>query len=71
LQADKNPQIDDAVWQAWVKKNKAQDKLRFARRLRIVGVAAVFLTLSALLWRFLEAKCGKPNSFRDLPTLAD
>jgi hypothetical protein len=24
LQADKNPQIDDAVWQAWVKK-KAQD----------------------------------------------
>jgi len=53
LQADENPQIDEALWQAWVEKNKAQDKLRFARRLRIVGVAAVFLMLSALLWRFL------------------
>jgi hypothetical protein len=52
LQADKNPQIDEAVWQAWVEKNETQDKLRFAKRLRLVGVA-VFLTVSALLWRLL------------------
>ena len=52
LQADKNPQIDEAVWQAWVVKNEAQDKLRFARRLRVVGLVTVFLTVSALLWRF-------------------
>jgi hypothetical protein len=54
LQADKEPQIDEAVWRAWVEKNKAQDKFRFARRLRVMGVVAVFLTVSALLWRFLS-----------------
>jgi hypothetical protein len=54
LQADKDPQIDEDVWRAWVEKNKAQDKFRFARRLRIMGVVAVFLTLSALLWRLVS-----------------
>ena len=54
LQADKDPQIDEVVWRAWVEKYKAQDKFRFARRLRIMGVVAVFLTVSALLWRFLS-----------------
>ena len=52
LQADKNPQIDEAVWQAWVEKNRVQDKFRFARRLRVMGLVMVFLTVSALLWRF-------------------
>ena len=52
LQADKNPQIDEAVWQAWVDKNKAQDKFRFARRLRVIAFVMVFLAVSALLWRF-------------------
>jgi len=54
LQTDKDPQIDEAVWRAWVEKNKAQDKSRFARRLRIMGVVAVFLTVIALLWRFIS-----------------
>jgi hypothetical protein len=54
LQTDKDPQIDEAVWRAWAEKNKARDKFRFARRLRIMGVVAVFLTVSALLWRFLR-----------------
>ena len=54
LQADKDPQIDEAVWRAWVEKNKAQDKFRFARRLRVMGGVAVFLALSALLWRFIS-----------------
>jgi len=54
LQADNDPQIDEAVWRAWVEKNKAQDKFRFARRLKIMGVVAVFLMVSALLWRFLS-----------------
>jgi hypothetical protein len=54
LQADNDPQIDEAVSRAWVEKNKAQDKFRFARRLRIMGVVGVFLTLSAVLWRFLS-----------------
>ena len=52
LQADKTPQIDEAVWQAWVDKNKAQDKFRFTRRLRVIALVMVFLAVSALLWRF-------------------
>ena len=52
LQADKNPQIDEGIWQAWVSKNKAQDQFRFARRLRVMGLVTVFLTVNALLWRF-------------------
>ena len=54
LQADKDPQINEAVWRAWLEKNKAQDKFRFARRLRVMGVVAVFLTVSVLLWRFIR-----------------
>ena len=54
LQADKDPQIDKAVWRAWLEENKAQDKFRFERRLKIMGVVAVFLTVIALLWRFIR-----------------
>ena len=52
LQADKNPQIDEAVWQAWLESNKAQDKFKFARRLKIIALVMVFLAVGALLWRF-------------------
>ena len=49
---DKNPQIDEAVWQAWLQKNKAQDRFRYERRLRIIALMAVFIMVSGLLWRF-------------------
>jgi hypothetical protein len=53
LQSDKNPQdIDEAVWQAWLEKNNAQDRFRYERRLRVLAVGAALLTVSALLWRF-------------------
>ena len=45
-------EIDEALWQAWLKKNEALDKFRLARRLKVMGVAALFLMVSALLWRF-------------------
>ena len=51
LQTDKNPELDERVWQTWIKKNEAQDKVRFARRLRITGLVTAFLALSALLWK--------------------
>jgi hypothetical protein len=50
---DKNPQIDEAVWQAWLKKNKAQDRFRYERRLRVMALVAVFGAVSALLWKFV------------------
>jgi hypothetical protein len=49
--ADKTGEIDEAVWQAWLEKNRAQDKLRYERRLRLAGVAILILLAGAVLWR--------------------
>ena len=49
---DKNPQLDEHLWQAWIQKNEARDRVRFARGVRIVVIAAV-IALSALLWRLI------------------
>jgi len=46
-----NPKLDEAIWQAWVKKNEVRDRLRFERRVRILAVAAGIAGLTALLWR--------------------
>jgi len=53
LQPDKNSQIDEAVWQDWLKKNKIQDRFRYERRLRVMALVAVFVMVSALLWKFV------------------
>jgi len=53
LQSDKNSQIDEGVWQAWLEKNKAKDRFRYERRLRVMALVAVFVTLLALLWKFV------------------
>jgi hypothetical protein len=52
LQTSKDSPIDEAVWQARLKKNKAQDRFRYERRLRAFGLVAVFATVCALLWTF-------------------
>jgi hypothetical protein len=53
LQTDRDSQIDEGVWQAWLKKNEVQDRLRYERRLRILALVAVFGTVSVLLWKFV------------------
>jgi hypothetical protein len=50
-QTEKQPELDERVWQAWLAKNAAQDKVRFTRRLRVIGFIAVALALFGLLWR--------------------
>jgi hypothetical protein len=45
-------ELDEAVWDAWIKKNKAQDTLGFARRLRATFFVVVPLIVAALFWRF-------------------
>jgi hypothetical protein len=47
-----SPELDAAVWQAWIKKNEIRDRLRFERRVRILAVAVGIAGLTALLWRF-------------------
>ena len=51
---DKSPELDERVWQAWInwiKKNAAQDRARFVRCVRVLGIVTAFLGLIALLWR--------------------
>jgi hypothetical protein len=48
-----SPQLDEAVWQAWLNKNKAQDRFRYDRRFRAIALIAVLLTVSVLLWKFM------------------
>jgi hypothetical protein len=31
LEIDKHPQLDERIWDAWIKKNEAQDKASFTR----------------------------------------
>jgi hypothetical protein len=45
-------EVDEEIWQAWIKKNEALDRLRFARRLRILALLAAIAGVTALLWRF-------------------
>jgi hypothetical protein len=52
-QIDKPQQVDEAVWQAWLKKNRARDRVTFERRLTIWALVMVFLTVSMLLWKFV------------------
>ena len=50
---DKSPELDERVWQAWIKKNAAQDRARFVQRVRVLGIVTAFLGLIALLWRLV------------------
>jgi hypothetical protein len=51
--AQQEIKIDESIWQTWLMKNKVQDRLRYERRLIVIALFAVFLTVSALLWRFV------------------
>jgi hypothetical protein len=50
---ENSQQIDEAVWQAWLKKNKTQDRFRYERRLKTMVLVAALLTVGALLWKFV------------------
>jgi len=45
-------QVAERTWQAWIQKNEAQDKVRFARRVKVIELVSLFLAVSALLSRF-------------------
>jgi hypothetical protein len=54
-QAGKQPctrsdtQLDEYVWQAWLDKNREQDRVRFARRVKILKFISAILLLIAVL----------------------
>ena len=52
VETGKSAELSEAVWQAWIKKNSAQDRFRFERRLKVMGgFVAVFGLLAVLLWK--------------------
>ena len=46
-----DPQVDEAVWNAWVKNNETKDKIKSARRKKIVGVILILAAVALLVWR--------------------
>jgi len=51
VETPKSAELSKAVWQAWIKKNEAQDRFRLKRRLRVMGFVATFGLVAALLWK--------------------
>jgi hypothetical protein len=54
----KNVELDEVVWQAWLEKNRALDRLRFRRRLKVAAIVMLCLIASAMLW---NSKLGGPT----------
>ena len=46
-----DPQLDEELWNAWVKKNEAKDQTRFAGRKKITVILFVFGIVLLLVWR--------------------
>jgi hypothetical protein len=51
---NRDPQLDEAAWNAWVKKNETEDKIRSARRRKIFGILLVLAVVLLLVWRFTQ-----------------
>jgi hypothetical protein len=51
IETGKSAELSEAVWQAWSKKNKAQDKFRFERRLKVIGFVVVLGLVAVVLWK--------------------
>jgi hypothetical protein len=47
-------QLDEAVWLAWVQKNRERDRISFARRVRVIKYLLVLLALGAVIWRYTQ-----------------
>jgi hypothetical protein len=48
---DELPQLDEAVWKAWVQKNEAKDRIRSARRPKILGFVVILGAILMIVWR--------------------
>ena len=46
-----SPQVDEAAWKAWVQKNDAKDRIRSARRKKILGFVVILGVILIILWR--------------------
>jgi len=42
-------QLDEGLWQAWIEKNERLDKIRFARRVKVIAILVFILGVVALV----------------------
>jgi hypothetical protein len=43
------PQLDEGLWQAWLEKNERRDKIKFARRVKVIAILVLVLGVVTLL----------------------
>jgi hypothetical protein len=46
-----DPQLDEGVWQAWMRKNEAKDKVRLARLKTVLPIVLMLGIAAFALWR--------------------
>jgi hypothetical protein len=46
-----DPQLDEKVWQAWVRKNEIRDRVRLARRKKLLAFVLLLGVAAIVLWR--------------------
>lgn len=49
-----NPQLNERLWQAWVCKNREQDRAAGVKRWRILKVAAAIGVLAGVVYSFIR-----------------
>ena len=42
-------QLDEGLWQAWIEKKDQQDRIKFARRVKVIAILVVLLGVVDLL----------------------
>lgn len=46
-----NQPLDERVWRAWKEKNEIRDKVKLARRIKVITILVVLSTLAVLAQR--------------------
>ena len=49
-----DPQLDQEIWQAWVRKNEAKDLAWLAKRNKLLMMAVILGIAAFVLWRFVS-----------------
>jgi hypothetical protein len=49
--ASEIPKLDERLWHAWLEKNEKRDKVKLARRVKVIAILVVLLSLATLIQR--------------------
>jgi hypothetical protein len=49
-----DPQLDEEVWQAWVRKNEIRDRVRLAGRKKLLALVSMLGVAAIVLWRVVR-----------------